>query len=166
MRPIWLHRARQSASEGTVGHIRSRGEFHEAAKRQKRSRKTALRQGSGHSEAAKQQKRSGKAANTGKPGAVKMARLNPKPTRGWRSRQTAPSARFGRARRCKAGERVFRTGLCKRLGSDSDPRAVPEERWPDCAAPKHCIIQIAEPRAEPGKIWRCFVKFTARVDFY
>ena len=30
MRPIWLHRARQSASEGTVGHIRSRGEFHEA----------------------------------------------------------------------------------------------------------------------------------------
>ena len=31
MRPNWLHRASQSASEGTVGHIRSRGEFHETA---------------------------------------------------------------------------------------------------------------------------------------
>ena len=30
MRPNWLHRASQSASEGLVGHIRSRGEFHEA----------------------------------------------------------------------------------------------------------------------------------------
>ena len=29
MRPIWLHRASQSASEGPAGHIHSRGEFHE-----------------------------------------------------------------------------------------------------------------------------------------
>ena len=29
MRPNWLHRACQSASEGPVGHIRSPGEFHE-----------------------------------------------------------------------------------------------------------------------------------------
>ena len=31
MRPNWLHRASQSASEGPVVYIRSRGEFHEAA---------------------------------------------------------------------------------------------------------------------------------------
>ena len=30
MRPNWLHRASQSASEGPVVYIRSRGEFHEA----------------------------------------------------------------------------------------------------------------------------------------
>ena len=30
MRPNWLHRASRSASEGPVGHLRSRGEFHEA----------------------------------------------------------------------------------------------------------------------------------------
>ena len=30
MRPNWLHRASRSASEGPVGHICSRGEFHEA----------------------------------------------------------------------------------------------------------------------------------------
>ena len=30
MRPNWLHRASQSASEGTVGHIGPRGEYHEA----------------------------------------------------------------------------------------------------------------------------------------
>ena len=29
MRPNWLHRASQSASEGPVVYIRSRGEFHE-----------------------------------------------------------------------------------------------------------------------------------------
>ena len=36
--------------------------------------------------------------------------------------------------RCKAGGWAFRMGLCKRHGSDSDPRAVPEERLPDCVA--------------------------------
>ena len=36
MRPNWLHRASQSASEGPVGHIRSRGEFHEAGKMRRR----------------------------------------------------------------------------------------------------------------------------------
>ena len=30
----------------------------------------------------------------------------------------------------KARGRAFRTGLCKRHGSDSDPKAVPEERSP------------------------------------
>ena len=58
MRPNWLHRASQSASEGTAGHIRSRGEFHEAAfalggsqngkaEQQSKARRLGRTQGSG-----------------------------------------------------------------------------------------------------------------------
>ena len=47
MRPIWLHRASQSASEGPVVYIRSRGEFHEAAKLHQGKAKSAQKRQSG-----------------------------------------------------------------------------------------------------------------------
>lgn len=73
----------------------------------------------------------------------------------------------------KARGRAFRTGLCKRHGSDSDPKAVPEERSPsghsgkgrggEGSCDEHCGGEARSGKAVPKAVFkRCAVNFTKR----
>ena len=58
---------------------------------------------------------------------------------------------------------MFRMGLCKRLGSASDPRAVPEERRPPAAAAADAFLALADAaRAGWGTSGRGVVAAEAR----
>ena len=62
-------------------------------------------------------------------------------TRG-RELQRGMRERRCRARRCKSRRVSVPRGLCKRLGSVSDPRAVPEKRSPESRSTSEVKIQL------------------------
>ena len=71
------------------------------------------------------------------PRAADVMRVKEQQCQKQRTAPTADAMRAGaisagwRARRCESRRVSVPRGLCKRLGSASDPRAVPEERSPE-----------------------------------